>query len=151
MFLLCITDYVDWYSEIPDSPNSHQIEENVQLFKEIAIHSNNVLKDMIVEFKDEAILSCCFEIVFIDDRGRVEEGRGSDIKIEALSTFCMERILHSSRAIGASEKVPAIRHDYHKRNEWQSIALNLVSGFTKIGYFPIALCCKYGLRRECSM
>lgn len=139
MCFLCVIDYDDWYNEIPDSPNSnsHQIEENVeQLVKEIAIHRNNVLKDMIMEFKDEAILSKCLEIAFIDDRGKLEAGRGSGIKREALSIFWRE--FSNALSTGATEKVPAIRHDYQK-SEWQSIARILVAGFTKIGYFPIAL------------
>ena len=65
-----------------------------------------------------------------------QEGRGSGIKREALSIFWRE--FFNSLGIGASEEVPAIHHDYQK-NEWQSIARILVSGFTKIGYFLIAL------------
>jgi len=67
---------------------------------------------MILAFKDEMILSCCLEIVFIDERGNIEGGRGSGVKREALSIFWRE--FYNSLATGASEKVPAIRHDCKK-------------------------------------
>ena len=118
--------------------NDHQVEENTQtqLVKEITINRNNVLKDMIIAFKDKIILSCCLEIVFIDERGNIEDRRGAGVKREALSIFWRE--FYNSLATGASEKVPAIRHDY-QQSEWKSIACVLVAGFTKFGYFPVTL------------
>jgi hypothetical protein len=128
----------DWYSDViihahDELSHDHQVEEVV---KEIAINRNNVLKDMIIAFKDEIILSCCLEIVFIDERGNIEDGRGSGVKREALSIFWRE--FYNSLATGASEKVPAIHHDY-QQSEWKSIARILVAGFTKFGYFPVTL------------
>ncbi|CAB4020930.1 Hypothetical predicted protein, partial [Paramuricea clavata] len=132
-------DYRDEVIDAHDElANDHQVEENTptQLVKEIAINRNNVLKDMIIAFKDEIILSCCLEIVFIDERGNIDNGRGAGVKREALSIFWRE--FYNSLATGASEKVPAIRHDY-QQSEWKNIARVLVAGFTKFGYFPVTL------------
>ncbi len=142
-FHKCIVRYffvlADWYSDViihAHDELSHDHQKNTQVVKEIAINCNNVLKDMIIAFKDEIILSCCLEIVFIDERGNIEDGRGSGVKREALSIFWRE--FYNSLATGASEKVPAICHDY-QQNEWKSIACILVAGFTKFGYFPVTL------------
>ncbi|CAB3991112.1 Hypothetical predicted protein [Paramuricea clavata] len=120
-----------------EEPLLLQVENTqTQLVREIAINCNNVLKDMIIAFKDEIILSCCLEIVFIDERGNIEDGRGAGVKREALSIFWRE--FYNSLATGASEKVPAIRHDY-QQSEWKSIACVLVAEFIKFGYFPVTL------------
>ena len=112
----------------PDSPTL--------LVKEIALHRNNVLKDMIEAFGVEDIMNCTLHIVFINDRGQIEEGRGSGVTREALSIFWCE--FFNSLAVGAAEKVPCIRHDYQKK-EWQSVAYILVFGFIQHMYFPINL------------
>ena len=104
--------------------------------KEVAVHRNNVLRGMIEAFSDDKASRCSLHVVFIDDRGEFEEGRGSGVTREALSNFWRE--FFNSLAIGAAEKVPAIRHDLQK-NEWQSVARILVAGFSEMGYFPVAL------------
>lgn len=104
--------------------------------REIALHRNNVLKDMIKEFQARDILQHRLEIVFINDRGEIEEGRGAGVLREALSIFWRE--FFNSLSIGASEKVPSIRHDFQKQ-EWESVARVLVVGFRDEEYFPITL------------
>jgi hypothetical protein len=104
--------------------------------KEIALHRTNVLKDVIKEFQEEGILNYTLHVVFINDRGEIEEGRGSGITREALSIFWRE--FFSSLAIGATEKVPSIRHDYQMQ-EWQSVAKVLLFGFVQEKYFPTQL------------
>ena len=130
-----LTDDSHWSSDAQDI-STRQAEENMQFVKEIAIHRSNVLKDMIMAFKDSSIFSCRLEIVFIDDRGNIEDGRGSGVQREALSIFWRE--FYNSLATGASEKVPSIRHD-HQKDEWQSIARVLVIGFARLRYFPVTL------------
>ena len=128
------------YSDIPSSPVDDDISSalvaSVLPVKEIALHRNNVLKDMISEFKDATVLMCSLEFVFINDRGDIEVGRGSGVMREALSIFWRE--FFSALSSGASEKVPSIRHDYQKE-EWQSVARILVVGFEKQRYFPLNL------------
>jgi len=116
---------------VPDPPTCTYLP-----VKEIALHRNNVLKDMIQEFAVEGIMNCTMHIVFINDRGEIEEGRGSGVTREALSIFWRE--FFNSLAVGAAEKVPSIRHDYQKK-EWQSVAHVLVFGFIQEKYFPIQL------------
>ena len=91
---------------------------------------------MITAFKEEEILNCVLEIVFIDNQGKFEEGRGSGVKREAFSLFWSE--FYDSLTIGASEKVPTIRHDFQK-TEWQSVGRILFVGFSRFSYFPIGL------------
>lgn len=104
--------------------------------REIAVNRSNVLKDMIKEFLAEDILQHNVEIVFIDDHGEIEKGRGSGVLREALSIFWREYFM--SLSIGAEAKVPSIRHDYQKA-EWESVAKVLVIGFTQANYFPISM------------
>ena len=83
MFHLCfiiavvLTD--DWYTTY--DPPDVRLDNNLtgadeHLVKEVAVHRNNVLRDMIAAFSDDQSLKCKAEIVFIDDRGNIEEGRG---------------------------------------------------------------------------
>ncbi|XP_033111382.1 uncharacterized protein LOC117112418 [Anneissia japonica] len=104
--------------------------------KEMALHRSNVMKDMIDEFKEDGILNCTVNIMFLNDRGEAEEGRGSGVTREALSIFWRE--FFTSLAVGAAEKVPSIRHDYQKK-EWQSVANVLVFGFLAEKFFPLQL------------
>ena len=119
--------------DVPLSPFGDFLGETV---REIALHRNNVLKDMIKEFQAGDILQYSLEIVFIDYRGEIEEGRGSGVLKEALSIFWGE--FFNSLSTGACEKVPSIRHDYQKQ-EWESVARVLVAGFKQENYFPITL------------
>ena len=59
---------------VPDPPTCTYLP-----VKEIALHRNNVLKNMIQEFAVEGIMNCTMHIVFINDRGEIEEGRGSGV------------------------------------------------------------------------
>jgi len=102
----------------------------------IKINRNNVLKDMILIFTKSNILYCSLQFVFINERGEEEEGRGAGVTREALSIFWRE--FYKSLTVGATEKVPNIRHDY-QRAEWESVARILVFGYIKERYFPIAL------------
>jgi hypothetical protein len=128
------------YSSIPSSPldddTSSALVASMLPVKELALHRNNVLKDMISEFKDETLQMCTLVVVFINDRGEIEDGRGSGVMREALSIFWRE--FFSALSSGASEKVPSIRHDYQKQ-EWESVARILVVGFQKQRYFPLNL------------
>ncbi|XP_028409432.1 uncharacterized protein LOC114532040 [Dendronephthya gigantea] len=130
-------DPVDWAcDEISTGTDDHLLEDAPALVKEIAIHRSNVLKDMIAAFKEEEVLNCALEIVFIDNQGKIEEGRGSGVKREAFSLFWSE--FYDSLTLGVSEKVPAIRHDY-QMTEWQSVGRILFVGYSKFSYFPIGL------------
>ena len=119
--------------------NTQDNQEHTQLVKEIAVNCNNVLKDMILAFKDEMILSCCLEIVVIDERGNIEGGRGSGVKIEALSILWRE--FYNSLATGASEKVPAIRHDYKCRRVVSKDTMPKI--FEELAHQEIIQCPKY--------
>ena len=117
--------------ELLDDPGGE-----AKLVKEVVIHRNNVLRDMIEAFSDDKALTSPLELAFIDERGKFEDGRRTGVAREALSIFWKE--FFSSLANGASEKVSAICHDFQKK-EWKSVARILVTGFEKMGYFPTPL------------
>ena len=85
------------------------------LVKEVAVHQNNVVRDMIGAFCDNESLRCQLEVVLIDDKGETEERRGSEVTREALSIFWSE--FFTWLVIGAAEKVPAIWYEFQKI-EW---------------------------------
>ena len=107
---------VDEVLPIDDAPVSVP-----KVVKEIAIHHCNVLKDMILAFK-------AFLLLMIEGILKMVE--------EAFSLFWRE--FYNSLAMAASEKVPAIQHDYQKA-EWQRASCILVIGFSLLGCFPIEL------------
>ena len=117
-------------AELLDAALMSEVEEVIK------INRNNVLQDMISTFTRSTISYCYLNFVFINERGEEEQGRGSGVRREVLSNFWRE--FYKSLTIGASEKVPNIRHDYQKP-EWESIARILVFGYTKERYFPITL------------
>ena len=94
--------------------------------REIAVNRDNVLKDMIREFLDDGIMNHKVEVVFIDQRGEVEKGRGAGLLRGALSVFWREYFM--SLSVGAEAKAASIRYDYQKA-QWESVARVLVVGF----------------------
>ena len=112
------------------------LDINILPVREIAVNRSNVLKDLMKEFLVEDILRHKIQVVFIDDRGEMEKGRGAGVLREVLSIFWREFFM--SLSVGAEAKVPSIRHDYQKA-EWESVAKVLVFGFSHANYFPISM------------
>ena len=100
------------------------------------MNRDNVLKNMIREFLDDGIMNHNIEVVFIDQQGEVEKGRGAGLLREALSAFWHEYFM--SLSVGAEAKVPLIQHDYQKA-QWESVTRVLVVGFIQANYFPISM------------
>ena len=67
---------------------------------------------MLEIFKEPGILEYELDIMVIVQDGREEKGRGSGVVREVLMSFWNE--CFSSLTVGALEKVPNVRHDYHK-------------------------------------
>ena len=72
----------------------------------------------------------------INERGEVEKGEGCGVSRDIITEFW--NLFFISAAVGASEKVPTIRHDFQS-GEWEAIARILVYGYTREGYIPIQL------------
>ena len=104
----------------------------------LEIHRLNVRNDMINIFSDPSILvlSNCIEVVFIDQKGDKEEGRGSGLLRDAFSLFWSDA--YDSLMLGEHERVPCIRHDF-QRLEWEAIGKILVAGYLSCQYFPLLL------------
>ena len=92
--------------------------------------------DLIKAFTDPSILNDDIYISVINQRGEKEEGFGSGVYRDVLSTFWYE--VYESLMVGEEERVPYIRHDY-QRQEWEAIARVLVFGYKSYQYFPILL------------
>lgn len=72
----------------------------------------------------------------INERGEVKKGEGCGVSRDIITEFC--NLFFISAAVGASEKVPTIRHDFQS-GEWEAIARILVYGYTRERYIPIQL------------
>lgn len=104
-FIIAVLLTDDWYTtyDPPDVTLGNNLTgEDEHFVKEVAVHQKNVLTDMIGAFSDDQGLKCKAEIVFIGDRGNIEEARGSGVTREAISIFLRE--FFSSLSIGAAEK-----------------------------------------------
>ena len=110
------------------------------------LHRSHLLKDLIKEFKDDDVFNYNLNIVFINERGQEEKGRGSGVLREAISLFWNH--FFTSLSTGANEKVPSVRHDYQCQ-EWEAIGRILVYGYHRVKYFPVQVssvfmgCCLY--------
>ena len=88
--------------------------------------------DVISTFKEPRILHKNLDATSIGYNGREEAGQGDGVFRDAIMAFWGQ--FFNSLAVGAQEKIPAIRHDY-KKIEWEAIAHILLYGFLKIGIF----------------
>ena len=82
-------------------------------------------------------MNSIIQVQVIDKRGRHENGESKGVMLDMITKFwqdCFTLLMVSS-----SEKVPFIRHDESSKKEWEAIALVLVYGYTKLGYFPLKL------------
>ena len=86
------------------------------------------------------ILEYKLDITVIAQDGREENGKGSGVIREVLTSFGNERF--SSLTVGALEKVSNVRHDYHK-GEWEAIGRIIVFGYSEVKYFPITPSCAF--------
>lgn len=101
------------------------------------VHHSRLKDDMMSLFKNEDSLDRISSFRIIDEREKLEEGEGSDVTRDVIATFWQQ--LLAATMVGDREKVPCIRHDFHK-SEWSAIGRVLVFGFKEVNYFPISLC-----------
>lgn len=111
------------------------LEEDFQGL-DLVIHRTTLLKDMITAFSDSNILKVTIFFKVVDARGVLEEGEGKGVAREVFTEFW--HLFYQSLSVGASTKVPTIRHDYQKQ-EWKAVARILLHGYCKEGVYPIAL------------
>ena len=93
-------------------------------------------EDVISFFKNQDWHRGLSSFRVIDERGRLEEGEGSGVTRDVITTFWQQ--IFAATSLGDKEKVPCIRHDFQK-SEWVAIARVLVFGFKKVDYFPFGL------------
>ena len=102
----------------------------------ILVHRSTLLKDLITAFSDPKILISSLSVKVVDNNGNEEEGEGRGVLRDVLTEFWF--LFLQSLAIGASSKVPVIRHDY-QQPEWKAIGRILLYGYCREGIFPLAL------------
>lgn len=103
---------------------------------DILINRSTLLKDMIVAFSDPRVLISNLFVNVKDMNGVKEAGEGRGVLRDVLTEFWCQ--FYQSLAVGASSKVPVIRHDYQKE-QWQSIARIMLYGYCTEGIFPLSL------------
>lgn len=106
--------------------------------KDVLVHRFQVLKDLIEEFKALDIPTHHYHLnlVIVNERGEIEDGRGLGVVREVITLFWHQ--FFRSLSIGATEKVPSVRHDY-QLEEWEAVGKVLVYGYCEIMYFPVTL------------
>jgi hypothetical protein len=75
---------------------------------DLVIHRTTLLKDMITAFSDPAILKVTIFFKVVDARGVIGRGVAREVFTEFWHLF------YQSLSVGASAKVPTIRHDYQR-------------------------------------
>ena len=115
---------------------SQEVSTGERPLKPVTVHRALLKGDLIDIFRDQGILEYDVNVTIIGHNGKEEEGQGSGVLREVLTSFWQE--CFSSLTVGASEKVPSVRHDYQK-GEWEAIARIIVYGYSFVKYFPIAL------------
>ena len=126
------------HSQAEDLDDTVEMAPEDTLFKgrsDLKVRRTFIKLDVIQAFKDPLLNTSSVNIIFIDQRGREEEGSGVGVTRELLTSFWEE--IWKSTSLGCEEKVPSIRHDLQKA-EWEAIGKFLVFG-TDYGYFPTEL------------
>jgi hypothetical protein len=109
----------------------------VEVFNvEVLVHRSTLLKDMILAFSDPKIVNGTLFFKVADTNGEVEQGEGRGVARDVLTEFW--HLFYQSLSVGASVKIPVIRHDYQKE-EWKAVARIIVYGYWKEGIYPVAL------------
>ena len=102
----------------------------------MTVHRALLKGEMIDIFRDPSILDYEVDFTIIGHTGIEEEGKGSGVLREVLTSFWHE--CFSSLTVAALQKVPSVRHDYQK-GEWEAIGRLIMYGYSFAKYFPIAL------------
>ena len=119
--------------DVVEISNNAASENNIRLVK---IHRSKLRQDMLELFNHDDILQCNVDVTYIGYNGQEEIGRGAGVLRDALTSFW--KGFCNALSVGAQSKVPAIRHDYQKK-EWAAVARILLFGFMKEHYFPLVL------------
>ncbi|XP_066927273.1 uncharacterized protein [Clytia hemisphaerica] len=109
-------------------------KENVDIH-EIVVRRSHIRDDLIQEFEQEDILKKKLKFGCIMLNGSLERGQGDGVERDVISSFFNE--FYESCCVGATEKVPIVRHDYQKA-QWEAVA-RIVCHAIRIGYYPLKL------------
>lgn len=100
------------------------------------VHREMIKLDLIEIFKDPSILQYHLDITIVESNGVEEQGKGSGVVREILSLFWKE--CYSSLTVGATEKVPNVRHDFQK-SQWEAVGRIIVYGYLEANFFPLSI------------
>ncbi|XP_026017406.1 uncharacterized protein LOC143421518 isoform X2 [Maylandia zebra] len=99
----------------------------------ITIRHTDTLHDMITAFSDEEILTKTLNVKRILPDNTEEPGTGSGILRDVLTCFWHE--FYERCTLGATIKVPFIRHDF-PAEKWKAVGRILLKGYQECQYFP---------------
>ncbi|XP_019222594.1 uncharacterized protein LOC109204863 isoform X2 [Oreochromis niloticus] len=99
----------------------------------ITIRHTDTLRDMITAFSDAEILRKTLNVKRILPDNTEEPGTGSGILRDVLTCFWHE--FYERCTLGATVKVPFIRHDF-PAEKWKAVGRILLKGYEECQYFP---------------
>ncbi|KAL4008656.1 hypothetical protein ACER0C_002508 [Sarotherodon galilaeus] len=99
----------------------------------ITIRHTDTLRDMITAFSDAEILRKTLNVKHILPDNTEEPGTGSGILRDVLTCFWHE--FYERCTLGATVKVPFIRHDF-PAEKWKAVGRILLKGYEECQYFP---------------
>ncbi|KAL4009633.1 hypothetical protein ACER0C_003485 [Sarotherodon galilaeus] len=99
----------------------------------ITIRHTDTLRDMITAFSDAEILRKTLNVKRILPDTTEEPGTGSGILRDVLTCFWHE--FYERCTLGATVKVPFIRHDF-PAEKWKAVGRILLKGYEECQYFP---------------
>ena len=103
---------------------------------DVTVYRSTLLKSLISAFSDPKVLTSNLFVKVVDTNGLEEKGEARGVTRDIITEFW--HLFFQSLAVGATAKVPVIRHDYQK-DQWKAIARILVYGYCREGIFPISL------------
>lgn len=98
----------------------------------VKLHRDNLLDDLIAQFKDEAMMSYSVKYSFIDEVGADADGVCRDVYAAFWTQFL------DCEAEGADVRVPSLSPKW-QQEEWKSVGRILAKGLKDHGYFPSRL------------
>lgn len=104
--------------------------EYQQHHTQIKLHRENLVDEMIGQFKNEAILSYHLKYSFFNEKGADADGLARDVYAAFWTGFL------DCAAEGAEMRVPTLSPRWQEE-EWKAVGRILAKGFTDQGYFPL--------------
>ena len=104
---------------------------------DLIVYRSTLLKNLVSAFCDPKVLTSILFVKVVDTNCVEENGEGRGVTRDVITEFW--HLFFQSLAVGATAKVPVIRHDDYQKDQWKAIARILIYGYCREGIFPISL------------